>query len=65
MRGTVGELEVHRVGVLGVAQRKQGAADEAAGNGLAGVGALGVHHDLRVRRRCAWGRNRRLPRCDP
>ena len=46
MSRAVGELEVDRVGMLGVAQGKQGAADELAGDGLAGIGALGVNHYL-------------------
>ena len=40
------------------------ATDELTRDGLPGIGALGVHHDLRVRRRLAWGCGRRLPRRD-
>src|SRR5205823_8120379 len=65
MRRTIGELEVNRIGMPGIFQRKHRATDKLAGDGLAGIGALGVDHDLRLRHRRAWGRRRRLPRRDP
>ena len=64
MRGPVRELEVNRIGVLSVAQRKKRATDELTGDGLAGISALGIDHDLRVRRLRTWDHGWRLPRRD-
>ena len=63
-RGAVDQLEVNRVGVLGVAQRKKRTANELARDRLAGIGALGAHRDLR-RWRCRASSRRRLPCRDP
>jgi hypothetical protein len=49
MRSSIGELKGNRIGVLDVLEGKERAANKLAGDGLAGIGALGVHHDLRLR----------------
>ena len=50
--GPVRQPERDRIGLALVAQRQQRAADQPAGDCLAGIGAVGIDHDLRVFRAC-------------